>query len=155
MRRFMNGPALLIAFAVASAFPVLADNWPVTGPSQSYAPRLGDIMGATQLRHFKLWYAGREKNWSLAAYELGQIKESFQDAMTFYSGLPVADMSTMFTQAALIDAAIKTRDSEKFANAFGQLTTACNACHQSQGYPFIVIKVPSSSPFSNQSFGPK
>lgn len=62
----------LVALALAATLtlPVQAEERPVI--SQPYAPRLGDIMGMTQLRHFKLWYAGREKNWNLAKYELGQ-----------------------------------------------------------------------------------
>jgi hypothetical protein len=34
----------------------------------SYAPSLGNIMAAVQLRHSKLWYAGKVKNWPLADY---------------------------------------------------------------------------------------
>ena len=84
MRRLMQSSALVIAVALVLMSWARADDRPITNPAQPYAPRLGDIMGATQLRHFKLWYAGKEKNWALAGYELGQIKESFQDAMTFY-----------------------------------------------------------------------
>jgi hypothetical protein len=39
-------------------------------------PRLGDIMLAKQWRHIKLWFAGRQRNRELAAYELAQIKAS-------------------------------------------------------------------------------
>jgi hypothetical protein len=62
-------------------------------PGGSYVPRLGDIMGMTQLRHLKLSFAGKSRNWDLAAYELDQIKESFQDAATLYPGIPVTDMT--------------------------------------------------------------
>ena len=34
---------------------------------ESYAPGLGEFMTATQLRHAKLWFAGRMNNWDLAA----------------------------------------------------------------------------------------
>jgi hypothetical protein len=43
-------------------------------------PTLGDIMSATQQRHIKLWFAGRSGNWPLAAYEIQQIKDSFDKA---------------------------------------------------------------------------
>ena len=112
-------------------------------------------MGTTQLRHLKLWYAGKEKNWGLAEYELGQIKESFQDAMTYYPGLPVSDMTTMAKPASRIGSAIRAKNGDMFVQAFREVTTACNACHQAQGYGYIAIKVPTSSPFSNQSFAPK
>jgi hypothetical protein len=41
----------------------------------AYKPPLGDIMGKIQLRHIKLWFAGKLKNWELAAYEVDEIKE--------------------------------------------------------------------------------
>ncbi|RTL50673.1 MAG: hypothetical protein EKK40_11165 [Bradyrhizobiaceae bacterium] len=123
-------------------------------PPGNYVPSLGDIMSAMQLRHFKLWFAGRLKNWDLAAYELDRIKSSFADAMGFYPGIPVADMTAMGPPAQQIDEAIKAKDSKEFARAFGDLTVACNSCHQAIGRGFIVVQVPTSSPFSNQSFAP-
>jgi len=39
--------------------------------------------------------------------------------------------------------------------AFGELTTGCNSCHQSTGRGFIVMTVPTASPFGNQSFAPR
>jgi len=137
------------------ALPAYSQDRPLAAASQSYVPRLGDIMGATQLRHIKLWYAGKEKNWPLAEYELGQIKESFQDAMTYYPGLPAANMTTMAKPASQIGNAIRTKNSTIFGRAFGELTAACNACHQAQGYGHIAIRVPTGSPFTDQTFSPK
>jgi hypothetical protein len=53
--------------------------------------RLGDIMGAAQWRHIKLWFAGKLLNWDLAAYELSQIKGSLVDAATLYPGIHDSD----------------------------------------------------------------
>ena len=57
----MKRSIMLLVCALAVWLPAQADDRP-------YRPRLGDIMGATQLRHFKLWHAGKEKNWALADY---------------------------------------------------------------------------------------
>ncbi|EAQ35996.1 hypothetical protein NB311A_11162 [Nitrobacter sp. Nb-311A] len=123
-------------------------------PSANYIPHLGDIMGAMQLRHFKLSFAGKLRNWELAAYELDQIKESFHDAATLYPGIPVADMTIMAEPVRRLGEAIQKKEPKKFAAAFSELTAACNGCHQAIGRGFIVIKVPTSSPFSNQVFEP-
>jgi hypothetical protein len=64
-------------------------------------------------------------------------------------------MTIMVRPAAATDRAIQAKDAAKFVAAFGELTTACNVCHKSQGMGFIVIRVPTSSPFSDQSFAPK
>jgi hypothetical protein len=60
-----------------------------------YVPSLGDFMGATQLRHFKLSYAGQLKNWQLADYEIEQIRQSFENARALYPRLANVDMAEM------------------------------------------------------------
>jgi len=109
-------------------------------------------MAATQLRHFKLWFAGKLRNWDLAAYELTQIKASLEDATTLYQGIPTTNMHIVAKPLQSIGDAIEAKNSTMFAKAFGDLTTACNGCHQANGRGFIVVKVPTASPFSNQSF---
>ncbi len=53
-----------------------------------------------------------------------------------------------------IGAAIEAKDGARFAKGFNELTAACNACHEGIGRGFIVIQVPTASPFSDQSFAP-
>ena len=48
---------------VGVSLPVLADDQKPANSQQRYAPRLNDMMVATQLRHFKLWYAGTVGRW--------------------------------------------------------------------------------------------
>jgi hypothetical protein len=55
---------------------------------------------------------------------------------------------------AALDQAIKSADAAKFATAYGQLTDACNTCHQSAEVGMIVIQAPDSSAFPNQDFRP-
>jgi len=137
---------ILMSFAAAQS--------PSPLPGANYVPRLGDIMGMTQIRHLKLSFAGKLRNWGLAAYELDQIKESFQDASTLYPGIPVTDMTIVAEPVRRLKDAIQAKDSRKFSAAFTQLTAACNGCHQAIGRGFIVIQTPTSAPFSNQTFEP-
>lgn len=156
----MKRRAVIAALAMVASFPVLAVDQP-SGKSQPlYVPRLGDIMVATQLRHFKLWYAGEVKNWKLANYELEQIRATFEEATTLYPDIPVANMSTLTPPADEVGSAIKAEDSAKFTKAFKRLTAACNGCHEKAGFGFIAIKEPrlspiETSPLSNESFLPK
>ena len=151
MRSYM---LIVVSCAGLILMPFAAAQSPSPLPGASYVPRLGDIMGMTQLRHLKLSFAGKLRNWDLAAYELDQIKESFQDAATLYPGIPVTDMTIVAEPVRRLAEAIQAKDSRKFSDAFAQLTTACNGCHQSIGRGFIVIQAPTSSPFSNQTFEP-
>ena len=64
-----------------------------TGSSSSrapepYQPGLGEIMALQQMRHISFWFAGRSGNWRLADYEIGELKEGFEDV----SGLLGSDI---------------------------------------------------------------
>jgi hypothetical protein len=120
--------------------------------TEQYVPRLGDLMSAIQLRHMKLWFAGKALNWELAAYELRQLDTGLMEAATLYPGIPVNNVTTMTKPSQSIAAAIEARDSRRFAKAVGELTDGCNACHQSIARGFIVIRVPTEQPFANQVF---
>ena len=42
-------------------------------------------MAATQVRHAKLWFAGKNKNWALAAWEVDEIREGLEDATKLHA----------------------------------------------------------------------
>jgi hypothetical protein len=57
-------------------------------PDTSNVVSLGDSsLGETQLRHIKLWYAGKSQNWELAGYEIDRIVESLRRAAYLYVGI--------------------------------------------------------------------
>jgi len=120
-----------------------------------YPPKLGDIMTAIQLRHIKLWFAGKLGNWDLAAYEVGQIREGLGDAAQLYREIPVEFVTNTADPIEAIRDAIAAKDRAKFADAYSDLNQTCNACHQVIGRGFIVIQVPTGSPFTDQSFAPR
>jgi len=122
----------------------------------SYMPRLGDIMGTVQLRHFKLWFAGDRENWPLAQYELQQIRDSFSDAAVLYQNVPIGNIEITMVEKPLadVDDAIKAKNRAKFTHGFSDLTATCNHCHEAAKVGFIVVRIPTASPFSNQSFSP-
>ncbi len=125
---------------------------------EAYAPGMGEIMGATQMRHAKLWYAGDAGNWDLARYELDELGEGFADAVVYHpafkNGARIAELLPRFVQAPLdgLGAAVKTKDKAKFTQAFDGLTDACNGCHLQTGNASIKIKRPAPGLFSNQDF---
>src|SRR5713226_4948322 len=76
-----NGAAVTLAmFAVVG---LMACGRPST-PPDAYVPGLGEIMSLQQMRHAKLWLAGQAENWELAAYELDELGEGFDDVVKFY-----------------------------------------------------------------------
>ena len=142
---------------IGASLPVLAVDQRPANLQQRYVPRLNDIMVATQLRHFKLWYAGAVRNWPLAKYELAQIRTDIDDAKGFYPKISGSDMTIMIPACVEVDSAIKAKDSAKFFSAFGKLTAECNSCHEAAGFGYIKIREPKlspieTSPFSDEEF---
>jgi hypothetical protein len=152
----------LLTSVLASSFLALAyAQTPATpqGPApQAYRPGLGDLMTMTvQPRHTKLGLAGREKNWSFAAYELHE--ESFERIVRdwpMYRKTNIAELMAATTKEPMdaVSQAIKSADATKFDEAYARLTATCNACHQSTERAFVVIQVPQASPFPDQDFRP-
>ncbi len=145
----LAGITIVIVFAATANAETLK-----TG---NYILGMGEIMSATQMRHAKLWFAGRAKNWELARYELGEIEEGLKEAVRYYpvfKNAPISAMLDRYTSPPLADLAqsIEERNGAKVAKAFDGLTAACNGCHQAAEHGYIVIKRPSGEPYGNQEF---
>ena len=126
---------------------------------KTYFPGLGEFMARIQVTHAKLWLAGQARNWELADYELGEMKETFSDVQDYvprYKNIPVGDMIEAIITGTVgeLESAIATRDPGKLSVSFDKLTESCNSCHAAAGRPFIAIQRPAQSNFSNQSFTP-
>jgi hypothetical protein len=153
----MKYRTLVTVVAITISSSSFAEDQSAGRSQQPYLPTLADIMGVTQLRHFKLWYAGEVDNWDLAKYELGQIKTSIHDASQHFPNIPAADMTIMTGPVQEVQEAIEAKSRTKFVKAFEKVTSACNNCHTSANVGFIIIRVPRTSPmmtspFSDQSF---
>src|SRR6185312_9562105 len=62
---------------------------------RTYVPGLEQFMNVILIEHNKLWFAAKARNWALAGYELGEIKEIMGDVQDFvptFKNLPLADM---------------------------------------------------------------
>jgi len=131
-----------------------------TGPD-AYVPGLGEMMSFQQMRHAKLWFAGQAENWDLAAYELDELGEGFDDVVKFHpthKNSPVApkDAIPRMVNEPLkeLRAAVEKRDSAAFVRAYETFTAACNNCHQATNFSFNAVQTPSTNPYPNQVFAP-
>jgi hypothetical protein len=111
---------IVISAVIMAASAMLATAQPAGAP---YEPGLGEFMMATQLRHAKLWFAGKSRNWDLAAYEIDEIKEGLQDAARLHStvdGVPVADMIKTIIDPRIerLEKAVDAKNNLQFAAAF-------------------------------------
>lgn len=121
--------------------------------SQTYKPGLGEFMFDIQVHHAKLWFAGQNKNWKLADFEIHEIMEAIDDIKTFNTDRPETKSLVMInTPLDSVNAAIAQKNPEAFKSSFILLTNTCNNCHQATEHGFNVIKIPDSPPVSNQTF---
>jgi len=116
-------------------------------------PGLGEIMTLQQLRHIKLWFAGRAGNWPLADYELGELNEGFDDVSKLLGG----DLIDKNVGAAMknLQKIVDDKNGAGFADAYDRLSAGCNNCHHTLDHPFIAIQRPTLLPYSDQNFAPQ
>ena len=121
----------------------------------SYKPGLGEFMLGVQTHHAKLWFAGINENWPLAEFEVGEIKETLDNAVKY---LPerkeTKDIPMIFPALDSLRASINNRDLKMFTKTYKTLTQTCNDCHRAVHFEFNVIKTPTSEPVSDQEFKP-
>ena len=125
-----------------------------------FKPAMDDLMTMLiQPRHIKLYYAGQAKNWTLAAFQLNELRQALARigrTIPTYRKIEVdTAVASIFTDSAKeVDAAIKAKDPARFAASYEGMTAACNACHVGMEHPFLVIKVPDAMNYPDQDFRP-
>ena len=151
----MNSKFAVLIVAVVLAIPVAhaQDASTQSGAGEPSEPSIGDIMALQQMRHIKLWFAGRAGNWPLADYEIDKLKGGFDDVNKQMGGDTVE--KAVGAPIAAIEKAIEAKDRDLFTRAFDQLTAGCNSCHRTLDHAFLVIQRPNLLPYSNQSFAPQ
>jgi hypothetical protein len=130
-------------------------------PSKKLVPGLGELMSLQQMRHAKLWLAGQAGNWELAAYEIKELSEGFDDIVRLHpthEGSPVdpKDAIPMMMAGPLeaLGKAVAQKAPADFATEFDELTTGCNGCHEATNVAFIQVQRPAANPYPNQVFEP-
>jgi hypothetical protein len=139
------------------------------GAPESNSERLRSLSGfgfddlmtmLIQPRHLKLYYAGIQKNWEVAAAESRDLRAAFlritlANQRYLNNDVDSAVATIMTPTMNAIDSAIAAGNSKDFDKAYADLTAGCNACHVYMEHPFFVIKVPAvdtSSFYPDQDF---
>ncbi len=149
-------PAQISAAAQTAAPTETATRAP--GVQPIYYPSMGDLMTLlVQPRHIKLGLAGKAQNWTYAAYELSELRNTFgriAHTIPTYRTMDTAQMVSAIMERPLnaLDHAIIAADAARFATAYAAVTEACNACHASEQHAMVVIKVPDRAMFPDQDF---
>jgi len=124
--------------------------------AKSYRPGFGEFMSGIQVHHAKLYYAGLNKNWELADFEIKEIEEAIEGIKQYCQNRPETKSIGMIDAPVdSIASAIQQMNASQFTKGYALLTNTCNSCHQVTNHAFNVIVVPASPPFSNQDFKAK
>ena len=127
---------------------------PRIGADRLRQPTLSDLMTLVQVRHIKLWFAGKAQNWDLLQYEVRQIGDALSRSALLYSNIPVELVVETHKSVQKIGDAARDRNSAAFEAAYGEMKTACNSCHAAAGIAFIRVQPPTLFPFTDQALVP-
>lgn len=123
--------------------------------NDTYKPGLGEFMMGIQEHHAKLWYAGVNKNWQLADFEVHEIGETLDDVKKYCTDRPeIKSLGIIDPAVNAIKAAISKQDMDKFKAGFIELTNGCNSCHKDNQHGFNILTIPTAPPVTNQDFKP-
>jgi hypothetical protein len=98
-------------------------------------------MVETGYRYSELYWAGRDRNWGYAEYQLGKIETAIANGL---ERRPARAPSAQMLDGSIrgVRQAIEAEDGSAMDAALEQLTTTCNACHQAERVPFIRVAPP-------------
>jgi hypothetical protein len=128
----------------------------------AYHPELGEQMLGIQIRHARLWFAGQAQNWTLAAFELQELKEAFDAVVeqnpehAIFQPQRLADILPALTKQPLLALrdAIDHGSKPEFERAYDGISAACTGCHHVAGNDFLVIQRPTTPMLDNLRTAP-
>ena len=121
--------------------------------ANTYKPGFGEFMTGIQAHHSKLWFAGQNKNWKLADFEVHEIMETIENIQKYQTERKESQLVGIINPALdSINKAIQQQNPESFRSSYILLTNTCNSCHRDTKFEFNVVKIPETQPFSNQDF---
>ena len=121
----------------------------------AYTPGFGDFMGSIQNHHNKLWFAGINENWELAAFEIHELEEIFEDIENTYPNREETKFIPMIHPGLeAVEKAVSEQNSDIFKSSYQTLTNACNTCHKATKHEFINITIPTAPSYTNQDYKP-
>lgn len=92
-------------------------------------------------RYRELHFAGQDRNWDYAAYQIEEMSEAIESGL---QRRPARAASAAMLEPALdgVKIAVTAQDQDAFGQAFQTLTTTCNACHLAENVAFIHVATP-------------
>jgi hypothetical protein len=120
-------------------------------------PELAVYMNYLQLYMNKLWFAGSNGNFELAAFyahELEEVAEELVESEIIDDGYNISQLIKQMLLPAIeeVETAIKEENVALFKDGYTLAVNSCNACHNVTKHAFIKISTPKTPVFDNQVY---
>lgn len=145
----MRHGILIALLSLFAATPAVADD--------GGDVELSSLMLRQQIHMDKLYWAGKAKNWPLAAFyahELHETLETITKAKIVDEGVNVSALANPMLAGALGGLASAVKNKRGFVAAYEATVQACNGCHTATKHAYIRIQVPTRPIFTNQVYAP-
>ncbi len=131
--------------AIGTSFVVVVVVACHSGTPPPPAPHFGDVMTQIGRRFELLGRAAVAKRWDLASFELGELREGFDDVPRaeipddVHADIP--QLAKLFVPAIenALEAGLAKHDATEFARGFATASGSCNTCHHEAGRAYIEI----------------
>ncbi len=99
-------------------------------------------MVETGYRYQELYWAGTDRNWEYAEYQVEKIKQAIEYGLERRPKR--AESAERFLKEALpkMEKIVKEKDSVGFLMGYQMLTKQCNACHKDEKVPYFTVNTP-------------
>jgi len=99
-------------------------------------------MVETAHRYAELYWAGTDRNWEYANYQLQKIRTAVDNGLERRPKRAASAQTFLTMVLPAVDEAIAKKDSALFWDRFGALTSTCNSCHIAEEVPFVEVAPP-------------
>lgn len=93
-------------------------------------------------RYAELFWAGNDRNWEFAAYQLDKIRLTTELGIERRPKRGASANDFLKATVPQLKEAIIQKDSALFEQRFAILTAQCNACHAIEKMPFVQVRPP-------------
>jgi hypothetical protein len=99
-------------------------------------------MVETGHRYIELYWAGQDRNWEFAKYQLEKIQHTIELGIERRPGRAASAQGFLQVAVPQLAEAIGKKDAALFQERMTMLTANCNACHVLEKMPFVQVKPP-------------
>ena len=99
-------------------------------------------MMETNYRYNELYWAGVDKNWGYAEYQLDKVISSLEKGFIRRPARQASAVQFVDQAAPRLMRAIEGGDKDAFMESFTRFAASCNTCHAMEDVPFMQVIIP-------------